>query len=706
MQFFTVFICFQPKLSRLSAWLLGLCALFSAHLMAAPPTTGWIKAEQHPPVEVQFVLTGQVDENNNAAGFIEVKLADEWKTYWRSPGEGGVSPELNWQASSNINQVDWHWPYPQRFDVLGIETLGYKHDVVFPLSIKIANRHQPATFKANLSLSSCSTVCVITDYPLELNFTASELKAEPDAMRRYAQAMSLVPQGSSMLTETQAKWDAASNKLQVSLTSQQGWQQPDLFIDGKAEKVADSSFSHPRLSIDGNQLTAWFDVSNWLGEPDLSGESIQITIVGKQFIAEQTIALTDGSVSEASTGSSLLTMFAFALLGGLILNVMPCVLPVLGMKLTSVLSAERQQKSQIRMQFLASAAGIISSFWLIAASLAILKWSGQSIGWGIQFQSAGFLGLMVLVTAIFGTNMLGLFELRLPSSVNTWMATKGSNKHSGHFMQGMFATLLATPCSAPFLGTAVAFALGASWATLFLIFTGLGIGMALPWLLVALRPSLALKLPKPGKWMNRLKNLFGLMMLSTCVWLISLLSSHLSAGLLWAISVLGSLLLIWRSVQVFGGRSVAITSCIALIASSVIFFIASLTADYWRSPLPAELSWQPLDTQTIKQQVAIGNTVFVDVTADWCITCKANKIGVLLQQPVYDALQQDKVIRMQGDWTVPNPQVSEYLQSYNRFGVPFNIVYGPQAPRGIALPVIYSSDDVMQALAQASGGAQ
>lgn len=706
MQFFTVFICFQPKLSRLSAWLLGLFTLFSAHLMAAPLTTGWIKAEQHPPVEVQFVLTGQVDENNNAAGFIEVKLADEWKTYWRSPGEGGVSPELNWQASSNINQVDWHWPYPQRFDVLGIETLGYKHDVVFPLSIKIANRHQSATFKANLSLSSCSTVCVITDYPLELNFIPSELKADPDAMRRYAQAMSLVPQGSSMLTETQAKWDAASNKLQVSLTSQQGWQQPDLFIDGKAEKIADSSFSHPRLSMDGNQLTAWFDVSNWLGEPDLSGESIQITIVDKQFIAEQTIALTDGSVSEASTGSSLLTMFAFALLGGLILNVMPCVLPVLGMKLTSVLSAERQQKSHIRMQFLASAAGIISSFWLIAASLAILKWSGQSIGWGIQFQSAGFLGLMVLVTAIFGANMLGLFELRLPSSVNTWMATKGSNKHSGHFIQGMFATLLATPCSAPFLGTAVAFALGASWATLFLIFTGLGIGMALPWLLVALRPSLALKLPKPGKWMNRLKNLFGLMMLATCVWLISLLSSHLSAGLLWAISALGSLLLIWRSVQVFGGRSVAITSCIALIALSVIFFIASLTADYWRSPLPAELSWQPLDTQTIKQQVAIGNTVFVDVTADWCITCKANKIGVLLQQPVYDALQQDKVIRMQGDWTVPNPQVSEYLQSYNRFGVPFNIVYGPQAPQGIALPVIYSSDDVMQALKQASGDAQ
>lgn len=706
MQFFTVFTRPQPKLAHFSVWLLGLCALFSAHLMAAPLTTGWIKAEQHPPVEVQLVLTGQVDADNNVAGFIEVKLDDEWKTYWRSPGEGGIAPEIDWHASSNVQDVDWQWPYPQRFDVLGIETLGYKHDVVFPLSIKVEDSQQPVTFKANLSLSSCSTVCVITDYPLLLSFIPSELQADSETMRRYAQAVSLVPQDSSMLDDRQAKWDASKNKLQVSLTSKQGWQQPDLFIDGVAENVADSSFSHPTVVIDGNQLTAWFDVSNWLGEPNLSGESIQVTVVDKHFIAEQTVALTDGSVIEASTGSSLLTMFAFALLGGLILNVMPCVLPVLGMKLTSVLSAERQQKSQVRMQFLASAAGIISSFWLIAASLALLKWSGQSIGWGIQFQSAGFLGLMVLVTAIFGTNMLGLFELRLPASITTWLASKGGNNHSGHFVQGMFATLLATPCSAPFLGTAVAFALGASWATLFLIFTGLGIGMALPWLLVALRPSLALKLPRPGVWMNRLKVLFGLMMLATSVWLITLLSSHLPIGLLWAVSLVALVLLIWRCVKVFGARAVGITASLGLIATSVVFLIASLTADYWRSPLPAELSWQPLDTQVISQQVAAGKTLFVDVTADWCITCKANKIGVLLQQPVYDALQEDNIIRMQGDWTVPNPQVSEYLQSHNRFGVPFNIVYGPQAPQGIALPVIYSSEDVIQAIKQASGASR
>lgn len=701
MQFFTVFTRLQPKI-----WLLGLLALFSIHLSASPVSTGWIKAPQHPPVEAKFVLTGQVDANNNVAGFIEVKLNDDWKTYWRSPGEGGVSPEIDWQASTNIHDIDWQWPYPQRFDVLGIETLGYKHDVVFPLSIKVKDRHQPVNFKANLSLSSCSTVCVITDYPLDLTFTPSELQADPESMRRYAQAISLVPQDSAMLSDIQAKWDVSNNKLQVSLTSQQGWQQPDLFIDGKAENVADSSFSHPRVSIDGNQLTAWFDVSNWLGEPDISGESIQVTIVDKQFIAEKAVSLTDGSIIEASASSSLLTMFVFALLGGLILNVMPCVLPVLGMKLTSVLTAERQQKSHVRMQFLASAAGIISSFWLIAASLALLKWSGQSIGWGIQFQSAGFLGLMVLVTALFGANMLGLFELRLPSSMNTWLATKGGHKHSGHFIQGMFATLLATPCSAPFLGTAVAFALGASWLSLFLIFTGLGIGMALPWLAVALRPSLALKLPRPGKWMNRLKILFGLMMLATSVWLISLLSSHLSTGLLWVVCTLALVLLIWRSIQVFGGHLVAITSCIVLIASAVILLIASLTADYWRTSLPAELTWQPLDTQVIDAEVAAGNTVFVDVTADWCITCKANKVGVLLQQPVYDALQQESLVRMQGDWTVPNTKVSEYLQSYNRFGVPFNIIYGPQAPQGIALPVIYSSDDVMKAIAQASGGSQ
>ena len=703
MQFFTLFIRSQPKLILFRFGILGLLALFSAHLSAAPLGTGWIKNPQHPPVEVQFFLTGQIDADNNVAGFIEVKLDDGWKTYWRSPGEGGISPEIDWQASLNIKGVDWQWPYPQRFEVLGIETLGYKHDVVFPLSIKVQDRHQPATFKANLSLSSCSTVCVITDYPLEFNFIPSALQIDPDTMRRHAQAISLVPKKSSMLDDIQATWDSSKNKLQVSLTSKQGWQQPDLFIDGEAGNVADSSFSHPILSIDGNQLTAWFDVSNWLGKPNLTGESIQVTVVDKHFIAEQTVALTDGSVIEVSAGSSLFTMFLFALLGGLILNVMPCVLPVLGMKLTSVLTAERQHASLIRKQFLASAAGIICSFWLIAASLALLKWSGQSIGWGIQFQNAGFLGVMVLVTAIFGANMLGLFEVRLPSSLNTWLASKGRNNHSGHFVQGMFATLLATPCSAPFLGTAVAFALGASWITLFLIFTGLGIGMALPWLLVALRPSLALKLPRPGIWMNRLKILFGLMMLATSLWIITLLSSHLPISVLWGISLLGFVALIWRSINVFGARAVGITVSLGFIVASVLFLVASLTADYWRSPLPPELTWQPLDTKVISQQISAGKTVFVDVTADWCITCKANKIGVLLQQPVYGALQADNIVRMQGDWTVPNPKVSQFLQSYNRFGVPFNIVYGPQAPQGIPLPVIYSSNDIIQAIEQASG---
>lgn len=703
MQFFTVFTHVKPKLANFSIWLLGLCALFSPHLMAAPLTTGWISDPNHPPVEVKFVLTGQVDPSNHTVvGFIEVKLTDDWKTYWRSPGEGGIAPELNWQRSSNIKNIDWKWPHPHRFKVLGIETLGYKHDVVFPLSIQVEDINKPVHLDADLSLSSCSTVCVITDYPLDLEFTPSELQTDSTAMRTYAQAISLVPQGSSMVKQAQAKWDKSRNRLEVSLSSVQGWDQPDIFIDGQSDSVSDASFSNPTISIKDNQLTAWFDVSSWLGSPDLDGQSIQVTIVDKQFLAETKVDLVNAPILEASS-SSLLIMFALALLGGLILNIMPCVLPVLGMKLASALGAENKVKSQIRMQFLASAAGIITSFWLIAAALLILKWSGQSIGWGIQFQSGIFIGFMVMITAIFGANMLGLFEVRLPSSINTWLASKGKNNHSGHFVQGMFATLLATPCSAPFLGTAVAFALGSSFLTLILIFTGLGLGMALPWTLVALRPSLALKLPKPGQWMNKLKIIFGLMMLATTIWLMTLLSSHLETWIVWLISILALIGFIWRSLQVFGAKSVTITACIGLLALSALLLVGSLTADSWKTSLPPDLSWEELSTTEITQQVSAGKTVFVDVTADWCITCKANKIGVLLQQPVYGALQTDNIVRMKGDWTVPNPKVSQFLQSYNRFGVPFNIVYGPQAPQGIPLPVIYSSHDVIQAIEQASG---
>ncbi|MDD1783315.1 thioredoxin family protein [Enterovibrio sp. ZSDZ35] len=685
------------------------CALlitaFAPSLVQAETTsTGWLTSPAHPPVQARVVLTGDVDPNNQTVnGFIEVTLDGDWKTYWRSPGEGGVAPSLNWQASQNIQSVDWSWPAPHRYDLLGIDTLGYKHDVIFPIALHVEDLSQPVTFAGTLTLSSCTTVCVLTDYPFSLSFNPEQLTTDVDALHLYAKAVSQVPKASPLLNDVNAVWDSNSQTLQVSATKTLPWQSPDIVVDSNAEALLDVAYSVPTVSVDGNTVTATFKASSWMGTPELSGENINLTFIDKDFLAEQHVTVAAGLISKTTPAFSFGSAVIFALLGGLILNIMPCVLPVLGMKLSSVITAQGLDKKHIRRQFIASATGIVFSFWLIAGLLIALKVTGNAVGWGIQFQSPFFIGLMVVITTLFAANMLGLFDIRLSSNTSTWLATRGDNSYSGHFVQGMFATLLATPCSAPFLGTAVAFALAASTPTLLAIFTALGIGMALPWLLVAAFPALAKHLPKPGPWINKLKSLFGFMMLATALWLISLLTNHLPFGSVVLITLAVLTLAIWRVTKVFGKKRAILVSAFGIVLSTSALLIASLTTSHWVTPLPQDLPWQKLSEQRIAAEVNAGNVVYVDVTADWCITCKANKIGVLLQEPVYSRLQAPDVVTLQGDWTVPSESVTNYLQKHGRYGVPFNIVYGPNAPEGIPLPVVLSDKDVINAINWAKG---
>lgn len=688
-----------------SRFVLLLSALMFSALSSAQVETGWLTNPDHPPVKTRFVLTGQFNPaEKTVEGFLEVELSGEWKTYWRSPGEGGVAPSINWDKSTNLTEVDWHWPHPEQFSLLGIHTLGYKGDTVIPMTLHVEDINKPVLIDAKLTLSSCTTICVLTDYPISLSFAPNELTVDEQAMYIHAQAISNVPRPSPLIASQSATWDSSTSQLQVTLTKPLGWNNPNVIVDSTNAAISDYSYLLTAVETTEGKLVATFDVSTWLGDVDLTGQSVNITIQDTDFIAEQLAEVSNGMISPLAPKLTLLEMVGFALLGGLILNVMPCVLPVLGMKLSSVISTQGLARRKIRLQFLASSAGILTSFWLLAAFLLVLKLSGSAIGWGIQFQSPWFIAVMVTVTALFGANMLGLFEIRLSSNANTWLASKGDNSYGGHYLQGMFATLLATPCSAPFLGTAVAFALAASSGEMFVIFTALAMGMALPWLIVALFPGLASYLPKPGSWMNKVKLAFGVMMLLTSVWLISLLANHIP--IFWVVTIV-LVIMIWllaRIKRIYGDKALVISGVLSLGLLAGGLLIGSMTAKHWSTPLPAEPSWVRLSNEAIENSVAQGKTVFVNVTADWCVTCKANKIGVILQDPVYSALQHSNVVPIQGDWTHPDGQVTDYLRANGRFGVPFNIVYGPNAPEGIPLPVILTSDTVIKAMEVASGG--
>ncbi|MGX9458587.1 protein-disulfide reductase DsbD family protein [Photobacterium damselae subsp. damselae] len=676
--------------------------MMSLSVHASTLTTGWVHNPQHPPVAVRLMLTGEKNEaNKTVEGLLEVKLDKDWKTYWRSPGEGGTAPSINWELSSNFNSVDWHWPLPKRYEFLGVETLGYKHDVIFPMTFHLDDMNKPVFLSGKLTMSSCTSICVLTDYELSLDFNPEKLVPSVNAMVLYNKGNSLVPKPSTAVELTQVSYDEAKKIVSIVATNKAGWTNPDVFVDGQSKPVKQTSFLTPKIDVSGELLIAQVPVSSWFGTPKLVGEPLSVTITDKD-IAVELSKTADNKPVMALQNDSLLKVIGLALLGGLILNIMPCVLPVLGMKLSSVISAKGLERRQIRAQFIASALGILVSFWLLAGFLALLKVSGQALGWGVQFQSPWFIGAMMIITGLFAANMLGLFEIRLSSNTNTWLATRGGNSYGGHFVQGMFATLLATPCSAPFLGTAVAFALGANYLILFAIFTALAVGMAAPWLLIALFPQLANALPKPGMWMNTVKTIFGLMMLVTSLWLLSLMANFFSLKIVIVIGVIALALLLSQLWRIKGKRATLLTVGFLIIVTAIGLIIGSLTADKWAKPLPQDHHWTPLNVEQIKQDVAQGKTVFVDVTADWCITCKANKVGVILQEPVYSALDQENIVLMRGDWTKPSDYVTNFLQSHGRFGVPFNIVYGPAAPNGIELPVILTSEQVLDALKQAS----
>lgn len=693
--------------------LLSVCLMLtSANLKAN--TTDWIFSSEQPSAKIRLLLSGELDkaENQVIAG-LQVALDSPWKTYWRSPGEAGIPPAFHWQTNHNVVDTQWLWPVPERFDLLGIQTLGYQGSVVFPLLITVNDLNTPVTLDGILRLPSCTTICVLSDFAVQASFIPDQLVPDSEAAFLIDKALSKVPETHSIENPAakgqiieSVNWRTPDSTVVVSASSPDGWQKPDIILDG----LQDISFSEPELRIEGTQLQAIVTASSWLGDIDLNQQSVNVTLINGEQATETAVIISDQPVTELSSQqSSFMVMVLFALLGGFILNLMPCVLPVLGLKLSSVVQATGQDRKVVRWQFLSSASGILVSFWLLALFLLTLKWTGNNLGWGIQFQNPWFIGFMAVVTGLFAANLLGAFEIQLSSSLNTRLASTGSNDLKGHFVQGMFATLLATPCSAPFLGTAVAFALTTDAIHLLAIFSAMGIGLAVPYILVAVFPAMLSWLPRPGPWMIKLRRTMAVFLIATTLWLVHLLNAHLPSVGQFAVMFFAIITFTYLLLKPFFKAKQRLRAGTSLLAAVLITF-AWHWADRVTTPLSAalfspseSLDWQTLDSAAIRQHVRDGKTVFVDITADWCVTCKANKVRVLDRDPVLSALKSEQIVLMRGDWTTPSDKVNRYLQQNNQFGVPFNKVYGPETSQGIALPVLLDHNTVMDALTNSQG---
>jgi len=443
----------------------------------------------------------------------------------------------------------------------------------------------------------------------------------------------------------------------------------------------------------------------------LRGRHMRVTLVDGERAVEAMSGPAAGGNSppiaasdQPLAGSALLAILGVALLGGFVLNLMPCVFPVLSLKLLAFVTEDDGQVRAVRARFAASAAGIVASFLLLASAMALLKGYGATVGWGIQFQQPVFLAAMVAMLTLFAANLLGLFEIVLSSRLAGGLDRVGrGDSLAAHFASGCVVTLLATPCSAPFVGTAVGFALSRGPGEIYLVFAALGLGMAAPYLLVAAVPRIATMLPRPGRWMLTVKRVMALGLLATAAWLTTIVASI--AGTATALALIAVLAVVIAASRWWwaGSGDARPVGTLVSVGALVLILVAAVVGAGGGTRTQQTVTWRAFDEGELRALVREGRTVLVDVTADWCITCKVNK-AIVLQDADVERRLDTNVIPIRGDWTKPDARIAAYLQTFGRYGLPFNVVYGPAAPEGIVLPELLSERAVLEAFDRASAG--
>lgn len=424
--------------------------------------------------------------------------------------------------------------------------------------------------------------------------------------------------------------------------------------------------------------------------------------------------LTDPAENLAGGGfTSTLILLLSALFGGLILNLMPCVLPVLSLKLFSLIKQAGESRSRLLALGTATTVGILASFWLLAAIVAAVKAGGGNAGWGMQFQSAGFIAFMVVILSAFAMSFFGVFEIWLPGSATTKMDSAGrKNGLLGAFFTGALLVLLSTPCSAPFLGTAMGFAFTASTPVLFLFFTAAGVGLALPYMLVSAFPSILKAFPKPGAWMVTLQKIMGVLLLGTVAWLLWVVREQAgNFGMaIFAVIAFLSVILSFAIGKIAPPGVTFIREVASIVISIILLAVFWFTFaapkyeaevdaifDARAAQLITEDGWYRYTPELIEDFAKYGRTVFIDATADWCLTCKANEAAVLNRKDFKQAMDSLNVVLVKADWTRETPEVTKLLKSMGKSGVPAYAIYpAGNVSKQIVLPELLTTGAIVE----------
>lgn len=665
---------------------------------------------------------------------VKFEMEPDWHIYWKNAGASGLPPELTWKLPKGFELGDIQWPAPKRISLEGLVSYGYKDTVTFIVPVKAPEDLELGAeipIQLELFYLICKEVCLPGDASVALTLKAGAVtNGVNDAL--YASARASQPQADSPFELV-----AVAQEEKVLIVEVNGAKLPEkLYFFSATEGLVDPNLDQDYTVTDGvGRLSLPLDYTYFeeeivelVGVLQSASQSWEVSIPSfdgsappaSPAASARTPAVASSTEGEAGLEQKLLSLgllgwLVLAFVGGLILNVMPCVLPVLSIKVFSLLNHSGQSRNHALAHGLAYTLGVVASFLVLAAVLFSLRALGESIGWGFQLQNPGFVLVLGLIFFLFGLNLMGVFEV---GSSLVGADTKVANRKdlAGSFGVGVLAAVVGAPCVGPFVGGVSGVALQANTLTGLLIFATLGLGMAAPFMVLAIFPKLVAYLPKPGPWMETFKQSMGFLLMAALVFLVYLLGQLAGLG---AITTMLVVLLVtsiaawiygrWAApVKSAQTRFIARLVTLVLLVASVVWGLGSVAAAYdanigEQSAVAGEgEAWAPWSTEAVEKAIADGKPVFVDFTATWCLICQVNKKAALRTDATRELFEKTGVVSLSADWTRRDPAITAELEKFGRSGVPLYLLYDPHGDVSV-LPQNLTNGIIREAVESMTG---
>ncbi|MFN0038747.1 MAG: protein-disulfide reductase DsbD family protein [Burkholderiales bacterium] len=650
---------------------------------------------------------------------LRLKMQKHWHTYWRNPGDSGLPTRITWTLPAGFAAGPIQWPVPRRIQVGPLVNFGFEGEIFLLTDIQVpdtipSGTKIPVTARADWLV--CEEICIPGDATLKLELPVDSGIAAADARwsRQFERTRQGLPRelqgwapraflrGGDLVIRLEESGQSRVIPALTFFPDTDGWIEnaapQTLFRSATAYELRVAAA--PNAAKKSGPLHGLLVADS--GLDDITGAAT----VSMPFSA---IAPTDDSAPVAPAPSvqtasiGWLAALAAAFLGGILLNLMPCVFPVVSIKVLGFVGQSRGNPGSLRAHGLAFTAGVLVSFWIIAGILLMLRAQGEALGWGYPLQSPPLVAMLAVLFFVLALNLSGVFEFgtRLPS----WFGhLKFRNAYADSALTGLLATLVATPCTAPFMGAALGYAFVQPAAEAMTVFTALALGMAAPYLLLSFSPRLIARLPRPGAWMLTLKQVLAFPLYLTVAWLAWVLGRQLGVDAMARLA--GGLIFVAAAAWLIGSggektvlRKVSAALAIALAAAGIVFAWPASAPAGTGVAIESEQAWQPWSEAAVARARAAGKAVFVDFTAAWCITCQVNKRLVLESEKVDARLRRNDVALFRADWTHRDANITAALSALGRNGVPVYAVYAAAVDRApVLLSELLTQDRVLSAI--------